>query len=305
MVQTVNISEDELEFINQFLLSLEAVVNEERQWEIEALLEGDGLEGVIQAFLSMIIANFQNAMAKFRVYPRFIKKLEDGRILIHSSTRTSPLESMDITWTLIHPKNEFQKLVLSRINTMTVPIYEETRGKRTEIPRLDKKWKGFMSAVRKVDLINKMYMKLKVDSGKQKAKLLFNDKTEFLEEVDTLFGFLEGPFKYISYIAVMGANVDGWKGVIMKKNGDYEVIFDRFRELEALESLTTAKKMTEKEYVDLIKYQWKERTKSSGIKIEIEVQKDIQRIIYRIKKTPAKKKGKKKLVKGERTVKKK
>ncbi|MCK5304349.1 MAG: hypothetical protein KAJ72_03805 [Candidatus Heimdallarchaeota archaeon] len=305
MVQTVNISEDELEFINQFLLSLEAVVNEERQWEIEALLEGDGLEGVIQAFLSMIIANFQNAMAKFRVYPRFIKKLEDGRILIHSSTRTSPLESMDITWTLIHPKNEFQKLVLSRINTMTVPIYEETRGKRTEIPRLDKKWKGFMSAVRKVDLINKMYMKVKANSGKQKAKLLFNDKTEFLEEVDTLFGFLEGPFKYISYIAVMGANVDGWKGVIMKKNGDYEVIFDGFRELEALESLTTAKKMTEKEYVDLINYQWKERTKSSGIKIEIEVQKDIQRIIYRIKKTPAKKKGKKKLVKGERTVKKK
>ena len=305
MVQTVNISEDELEFINQFLLSLEAVVNEERQWEIEALLEGDGLEGVIQAFLSMIIANFQNAMAKFRVYPRFIKKLEDGRILIHSSTRTSPLESMDITWTLIHPKNEFQKLVLSRINTMTVPIYEETRGKRTEIPRLDKKWKGFMSAVRKVDLINKMYMKVKANSGKQKAKLLFNDKTEFLEEVDTLFGFLEGPFKYISYIAVMGANVDGWKGVIMKKNGDYEVIFDGFRELEALESLTTAKKMTEKEYVDLINYQWKERTKSSGIKIEIEVQKDIQRIIYRIKKTPTKKKGKKKLVKGERTVKKK
>ena len=164
MVQTVNISEDELEFINQFLLSLEAVVNEERQWEIETLLEGDGLEGVIQAFLSMIIANFQNTMAKFRVYPRFIKKLEDGRILIHSSTRTSPLESMDITWTLIHPKNEFQKLVLSRINTMTVPIYEETRGKRTEIPRLDKKWKGFMSAVRKVDLINKMYMKVKANS---------------------------------------------------------------------------------------------------------------------------------------------
>ena len=305
MVQTVNISEDELEFINQFLLSLEAVVNEERQWEIETLLEGDGLEGVIQAFLSMIIANFQNTMAKFRVYPRFIKKLEDGRILIHSSTRTSPLESIDITWTLIHPKNEFQKLVLSRINTMTVPIYEETRGKRTEIPRLDEKWKGFMLAVRKVDLINKMYMKVKVDSGKQKAKLLFNDKTEFLEEVDALFGFLEGPFKYISYIAVMGANVAGWKGVIMKNNGDYEVIFDGFRELEALESLTTAKKMTEKEYVDLIKYQWKERTKSSGIKIEIEVQKDIQRIIYRIKKTIAKKKGKKKLVKGERTVKKK
>ncbi len=305
MVKTVNISEDELEFINQFLLSLEAVVNEERQWEIETLLEGDGLEGVIQVFLSMIIANFQNTMAKFRVYPRFIKKLEDGRILIHSSTRTSPLESMDITWTLKHPKNEFQKFVLSRINTMTVPIYEETRGERTEIPRLDEKWKGFMSAVRKVDLINKMYMKAKVDSGKQKARILFNDKTEFLEEVDTLFGFLEGPFKYISYIAVMGANVDGWKGVIMKKNADYEVIFDGFRELEALESLTTAKKMTEKEYIDLINYRWKERTKSSGIKIEIEVQKDIQRIIFRIKKTPAKKKSKKKFVKGERTVKKK
>ena len=305
MVQTVNISESELEFINQFMLSLETVVNEGRQWEIETLLEGDGLEGVIQAFLSMIIANFQNTMARFRVYPRFIKKLEDGRIRIHSSTRISSTENIDITWTLKRPKNEYQKLVISNINSMTVPIYEETRSDRTEIPRLDEKWKGFMLAVRKVDLINKMYMKTKEDSGKQKAKILFNDKTEFLEEVDNLFGFLEGPFKYISYIAVMGANVEGWKGVIMKKNGDYEVIFDGFRELEALESLTTVKKMTEKDYIDLIKYQWTERTKSSGIKIEIEVQNDIQRIIYRIKKTPAKKKSKKKLVKGERTVKKK
>ena len=303
MVQTVNISEDELELINQFLLSLESVVNEKRQWEIETLIEGDGLEGVIQAFLSMIIANFQNTMARFRVYPRFIKKLENGRIRIHSSTRISPTESIDITWTLKQPKNEYQKLVITSINSMTVPIYEETRSDRTEIPRLDEKWKGFMLAVRKVDLINRMYMNAKVDSGKQKAKKLFNDKIEFLEEVDTLFGFLEGPFKYISYIAVMGANVEGWKGVIMKKNGDYEVIFDGFRELEALESLTTVKKMTEKEYVDLIKYQWTERTKSSGIKIEIEVQKDIQRIIYRIKKTPSKKKGKRNLIKGERTVK--
>lgn len=303
MVQTVNISENELEFINQFLLSLEAVVNEERQWEIETLLEGDGLEGVIQAFLSMIIANFQNTMARFRVYPRFIKKLEDGRILIHSSTRISPTENIDITWTLRLPKNEYQKLVISSINSMTVPIYEETRSDRTEIPRLGEKWKGFMLAVRKIDLINKMYMKTKEDSGKQKAKILFNDKTEFLEEIDNLFGFLEGPFKYISYIAVMGANVEGWKGVIMKKNDYYEVIFDDFRELEALESLTAVKKMTEKEYINLIKYQWTERTNSSGIKIEIEVQKDIQRIIYRIKQTPAKKKSKKKLVKGERTVK--
>ncbi|MHA1345161.1 MAG: hypothetical protein ACTSVO_11515 [Candidatus Heimdallarchaeaceae archaeon] len=305
MVQTVNISEDEIEYINQFLLSLETVVNERKQWEIETLLEGDGLEGVIQAFLSMITANFQDAMAKFRVYPRFIKKLEDGRIRIHSSTRISPTESMDITWTLRHPKDEYQKLVICSINSMTVPIYEESRIDRMEIPRLDEKWKGFMLAVRKVDLINKMYMKAKEDSGKQKAKILFNDKIEFLEEVDNLFGFLEGPFKYISYIAVMGVNVEGWKGVIMKKSGDYEVIFDGFRELEALESLTTVKKMTEKEYVDLINYQWQERIKGSGIKIEIETQKDIQRIIYRIKKKPVTKKGKKKLVKGERTTKKK
>ncbi len=304
MVQTINISEDELELINQFLLSLESVVNTKRQWELETLLEGDGLEGVIQAFLSMITANFQNTMARFRVYPRFIKKLKDGRVRIHSSTRISPTETMDITWTLKHPKNEFQKFAISSINSMTVPIYEETRRERTEIPRLDEKWRGFMLAVRKVDFINKMYMKTKEDSGKQKAKALFNDKAEFLEEADTLFGFLEGPFKYISYIAVMGTNVEGWKGVIMKKDNSYEVIFDGFRELEALESLTTVKKMTEKEYIDLISYQWKERTKNSGIKIEIELQKDIQRIIYRIKKSAATKKSKKKLVKGERTIKK-
>ena len=109
MVQTVNVSEDELELINQFLLTLETVVNEKRQWEIETILQGEGLEGVIQAFLSMIMANFQNSMAKFRVYPRFMKKLENGKIRIHSSTRISPTESMDITWTLKYPESEFQK----------------------------------------------------------------------------------------------------------------------------------------------------------------------------------------------------
>ncbi|MBY9000714.1 MAG: hypothetical protein KGD64_07360 [Candidatus Heimdallarchaeota archaeon] len=303
MVQTVNISEDELESINQFLLSLETIVNENKQWEIETLIEGNGLEGAIQAFLSMIIANFPNTMSRFRVYPRFIKKLEDDKIRIHSSIQISPTENMDITWTLVHPKNEFQKLVIVSINSLTVPIYEETRRERTEIPRLDEKWKGFMATLRKVDLINKLYMKTKEDGGKQKAKVLFNDKTEFLEELDNLFGFLEGSFKYVSYIAVMGVNVEGWKGVIMKVGGDYEVIFDGFRDLEALESLSTAKKMTEQEYLDLISYQWQQRTKNSGIQIEIEVKKSIQRIIYRIKKKSSTTKGETKFVKGERTIK--
>ncbi|MHA1224583.1 MAG: hypothetical protein ACTSP3_15270 [Candidatus Heimdallarchaeaceae archaeon] len=129
MVQTANITEDELEQVNQFLFTLENIVNEKRQWEIETIIEGEGLEGVIQAFLSMIIANFDQSIAKFRVYPRFVKKLEDGRIRIHSSTRISPTETMDITWTLTHPKGEFQKLVIETINSMTVPIYEESRGK--------------------------------------------------------------------------------------------------------------------------------------------------------------------------------
>ena len=305
MVQTVNISEDEQESINQFILSLENIINEDRQWEIETLLEGNGLEGVIQAFLSMIIANFQNTMSRFRIYPRFIKKLENNKIRIHSSTKISPIENMDITWTLVHPKNEFQKLVIASINSMTVPIYEETKSERTEIPRLDEKWKRFMLALRKVDLINKLYIKAKEESGKTKAQAQFNDKVEFLDEVDNLFGFLEGPFKYIAYIAVMGTNVDGWKGVIMKNGEDYKVIFDGFRELEALESLTAAKKMTEKEYLDLLSYQWQQRTKSCGIQIVIDVEKSIQRITYHIKKKSPTTKGKKKLVKGERTTKKK
>ena len=82
MVQSVNISEGELEQINQFLITLENIVNEGKQWEMETIIEGEGLEGVIQAFLSMIMTNFDQALAKFRVYPRFIKKLENGNVFV-------------------------------------------------------------------------------------------------------------------------------------------------------------------------------------------------------------------------------
>ena len=123
------------------------------------------------------------------------------------------------------------------------------------------------------------------------------------EELDDLFGFLEGQFKITAYIAVIGSNVYGWKGVIMKKNEGYEVVFDGYRDLEALESLTEVNKMTEKEYLDLIAYQWKERTKKHKLLIEIDADKDKQRLTFKIMKKPPTPKKPKKLVKGERTVK--
>ena len=305
MVQTVNISEDDLEQVNQFLVTLETFVNEGRLWEMESIIEGEGLEGVIQAFLSMIVTNFDQSLAKFRVYPRFIKKLENRKIRIHSSTRISPTENLDITWTLKKPRGEFQKLVIESINSMTVAIYEESKKERNEIPQLDKNWKGFMRAIEKVDMINRIYMKIKEEQGKTKAKAFFDDTKEFEQEVDNLFGFLEGPFKIIAYIAIIGSNVNGWKGVILKNDGDYEVVFDDFRDLDALDSLTAVKKMTEKEYIDLMTYQWKQRTKKNKLVIDIVTDKEKKRITYKItKKIPTTKKGKQ-LVKGERTTKKK
>ena len=65
MAQSVNISDDEMELVNHFLMNLETIVNEQRQWEIETIIEGEGLEGEIQAFLSMIIANFDKELARF------------------------------------------------------------------------------------------------------------------------------------------------------------------------------------------------------------------------------------------------
>jgi hypothetical protein len=284
-------------------MNLETIVNEQRQWEIETIIEGEGLEGVIQAFLSMIIANFDKELARFRVYPRFVKKLENGKFRIHSSTRVSPTDNIDMTWTLKHPKGEFQKLAIESVNSMTVPLYEESQRERTEITRQDEKWKGFMRAIDKVKLVNRIYMRIKEDQGKAKAKAFFNDKEQFEEELDNLFGFLEGQFKITAYIAVIGSNVYGWKGVIMKKNKNYEVVFDDYRDLEALESLTDVNKMTEEEYLDLIAYQWKERTKKHKLLIEIDADKDKQRLTFKIMKKPPTPKKPKKLVKGERTIK--
>jgi hypothetical protein len=188
---------------------------------------------------------------------------------------------------------------------MTVPVYEEPRTERTEIKRLGDNWRSFMKAYEKVEMINRIYMKLKEEQGKTKAKAFFKDQEIFEEELDNLFGFLDGPFKIASYIAVIGVNVHGMKGVIMKKNKKYEVVFDEFRDLEALESITTSKKMTENEYLDLIEYQWKQRVKKFKLIIDVEYDRENKRIIYKIsEKPPTVKKGKN-LVKGERTVKKK
>ena len=305
MAQSVNISEEELELVNQFLVSLETIVNEQRQWEIETIIEGEGLEGAIQAFLSMIIANFDKEMARFRVYPRFVKKLKNGKFRIHSSTRISPTDNAEITWTLKHPKGEFQKLAIESINSMTVPIYEESQRERTEIPKQDDDWKGFMQSVERVKLVNKIYMSIKESQGKTKAKAFFKDKDEFEEDLDNFFGFLEGQFKVVAYIAVTGANVYGWKGAILKKGKGFEVIFDNYRDLEALESLTEINKMTEKEYKDLIIYQWKERVKKQKLIVEIITDKEKQRITYKVMEKPPTPKKPTKLVKGERTVRKK
>jgi len=303
MVQTVNITEGELELINQLLVNLETIINEKRLWEIESIIEGEGLEGVIEAFLSMLVANFDDSLVRFRVFPRFMKKLKDGKIRIHSSTMISPTENMDITWTLTTPKGEFQKLAIESINSFTVSIYEEPKQVRSEIPKLDLNWKSFMLTKERVELTNKIYMKLKEEKGKQEAKAFFDNTANYKEEIDILFGFLEDLFKIVAYIAVMGVNVNGWKGVIMKHDEGYEVIFDEFRDLEVLEDLTNPQKMTEKEYLDLLTYQWKQRTKKSKIKLEIEADKDTKRIIYRITKKPTTTTKGKKLVKGERSVK--
>ncbi len=302
MVQTVNITEGELELINQLLVNLETKINEKRLWEIESLIQGEGLEGVIEAFLTMLIANFDDSLVRFRIYPRFMKKLQDGKIRIHSSTMMTPTENMDITWTLVTPKGEFQKLAIESINSFTVSMYEEPKQERSEIPKLDINWQSFMQTKERVEQINKIYMKLKDERGKKEAKAFFDDTENYKEEVDVLFGFLEDLFKIAAYIAIIGVNVKGWKGVIMKLDEGYEVIFNDFRDFEVLEDLTNPQKMTEKEYLDLLTYQWKQRTRRSKIVVEIEADKEKKRIIYRIIRKPPPKKGNK-IVKGERSVK--
>ena len=155
----------------------------------------------------------------------------------------------------------------------------------------------------RIALTNKIYMKLKEEKGKKEAKAFFDDTENYKEEVDVLFGFLEDIFQITAYIAIMGLNVNGWRGVIMKQEGGYEVIFDEFRDLEVLEDLTHPQKMTEKEYLNLLTYQWKQRTRRSKIIVEIEADKEHKRVIYRIIKKPTPTKQGKKLVKGERSVK--
>ena len=156
-MQYVNVNEDEQEMINHLLINLESVINNNKTWALEDIVGGEGIVGVIQAYLSMLISNFEQSLARFRIYPRFVKKLRNGKIRMHSSTRISPTETIDITWTLVQPKGEAQRLVIESINTMTIPIYEETQRERTEIPRLDINMKEYLQSYEKIKTINKIY----------------------------------------------------------------------------------------------------------------------------------------------------
>ena len=311
LVQVINLSETELEEVNQLLYSVETIVNEQRHWEIETIIQSEDLvaQGVIQAFISMIINNFENSLARFRIYPRFIKKMSNGEIRIHSSTRISPTENEDITWILNNPTKEFQKLVITGLNNTTVAVYEEPKQERIEIPKLNENWIRLMEAKMRVQMINKVYTYLASNLGKNKAKQFFDDKEIFQEELDELFGFLEGIFKVVAYISIIGANVFGLKGVIFKKKDMYEIIFDNYKEIEALHSLANPEKMSEKEFLNLLSYQWKKRLEETNVSIKLIVDETKNRLIYQVKEKKAKSKKQKqaeiksKYVVGERTLK--
>ncbi len=296
VVQLVNISEIELEEINQLFYTLENIVNEQRQWDIESVVRSsnEAMQGIISAFISLIINNFENSLARFRIYSRYIKKMKDGKIRVHTTTRTSPTEHEDITWILCYPENEFQKLVICGMNTSTVPIYDEPQYNRIEIPRMDQKWISFMKAKQNVEIINHFYMALKDAIGVKKTRQLFIIHPNFKEELDELFGFLEGIFKVVAYISIMGANVYGWKGIILKKKEGYDIIFDNYRELESLDVLLEHDKMTNEEYIDLLNYQWKKQLEGLDTEVKISVEKEKRRIIYTVREKKKRKVKKKK-----------
>ena len=310
LVQVVNLNETELEEINQLLYSVETIVNEQRHWEIETVIQSEDLaaQGVIQAFISMIINNFENSLARFRIYPRFIKKMSNGEIRIHSSTRISPTENEDITWILNNPMKEFQKLVITGLNNTTVAVYEEPKQERIEIPRLNENWIRLMDAKMRVQMINKIYTYLTSNLGKNKAKQFFDDKEFFQEELDELFGFLEGIFKVVAYISIIGENVYGLKGVIFKKKDMYEIIFDNYKDVEALHSLANPEKMSEKEFLNLLSYQWRKRLEGTNVSIKLIVDETKNRLIYQVKEKKTKSKKQKqteiksKYVVGERLI---
>ena len=300
MVQIINLSQEEQELVNQFFMKIENIINEGKEEEIENIIAPNSVvEGVLQAYMSMLIRNFKDTLGRFRIYPRYIKRMNDGSIKIHSSTQIAPGETEDLTWSLIEVEEDLPKLVIESISNRTIPIYEAAKNPKTEIPVLGEKWKHTIRTQERVELINRMYMKIKEQKGKQQAKMFFNDSEKFDEELNEIFSFLEGEYKLVAYIALIGANVYGWKGKIFQNEDNYEIIFNEFKDLEVLERIADLKKMTEKEYIELIRYIWRKRAEKQGAKIKIEIEKEKERITFRIPKK------KTKIITGERTVKRK
>ncbi len=285
MVEIANLTTDEIALVNSLIQEIEEIVNKDQQWRIETILEAPdpSMTGMIQAFLSLIITNYDYSLGQFRIYPRFIKKLQDDRILVQSTTLLAPNQAEEITWQLTRSKDESFKFKIEDVNTNTISIYAEPKREKTPIPKMKDSWIKYMRTREYMKVTNKIYLKLKEEKGKKSAIEFFNDKEEFKAELDNLFGFLEGPFKIVAYIAILGMNIFDWKGVILKEGEQYRVIFDEHNELKVLEKMTPPK-LTEEEYLELRQYQWDKRVEDLDLKLTIEFDYEKQRVVYKVKK---------------------
>jgi len=78
-MQYVNVNDEEQEMINHLLINLESVINNGKTMALEDIVGGDGIVGVIQAYLSMLISNFEQSLARFRFIPDLLKNFETGK----------------------------------------------------------------------------------------------------------------------------------------------------------------------------------------------------------------------------------
>lgn len=299
MVKTVDVSQYEQELVNQFFRKIEEIVNEGKEEEVEEIIEKETMMGgAINAYISMLIGNFKEKIGKFRIYPRFIKRMEDGSIKIHSTTQISPRETAELTWSLKLDEDFMPRLVINGISSKTLPMYNTPGNERIEIPKIEQKWKQEVATKERIEMINRIYVKLKKMKGKQQAKRFFDDSEKIKQDIEEMLGFLEGEYKLAAYIAIMGTNVYGWKGRIFQSEKEYKVVFNEYKDLQELEKLAEIEKMTEEEYVELIRYIWRKRAEKMKMKVKVEVEKEKERITFIIPKKKIK------VITGERVIKK-
>lgn len=194
-----------------------------------------------------------------------VRTLSDGRVkvVVYIS------EARNRFVFTLEPSNNSWKI--SHIEGVLIPLFEVPYTPYYDILRLEEEQRAWISAETEVSFMSRVYAELKEKGGKEYAQRFFWDGGGYRIAMDAWLPFIEGPAQFVTFTAIMEANLRGSKCTINETNdGKWVLEMRPMAHLEVLKRAILHPRFSYDEYKDLYTSVIKDRAKHCNITIEIE-----------------------------------